>query len=304
MEEFCDMHIHTNHSDGNLSGSELLQYAARRELKKLSITDHDCVDFYLDEKIVDRLKDFDYVTGCEFVCSYGNVPIEILGYGIDVIGAKEYLNIYGINENKIEKYRSDHTPKVFAKYGIILDYDPKSIDFTQKCPMVLEQLYESVLRNQEAVNFLEKENPRLLQSVSTFLREGLNNPASKIFIAPHTLYPSYDKITTLIKKLGGISFLAHPYQYGDNMERVLEGTKNSVNGIECYHYTTTEKAQTEYLKSFCEKNGLMISGGSDFHIKDPMGKDLLNKLNVPAQYFDKIKTRVKTITKTNLAKNF
>ncbi|MBE7075939.1 MAG: hypothetical protein E7375_02570 [Clostridiales bacterium] len=293
MKESCDMHIHTNHSDGNLSGSEILQYAAKCGLKKLSITDHDCVDFYLDEKIVDMLKDFDYVTGCEFVCSYGNVPIEIIGYGIDVKGAKEYLDMHGINENRIEKYRSENTPKVFAKHGIVLDYDPESIDFTQKCPMALEKLYNVILQNPEAVSFLDEENPRLLQSVSTFLREGLNNPTSKIFIASHTLYPTYDRITTLINKLGGISFLAHPYQYGDNMDRVLEGTKKYVDGIECYHYTTIEKDKTDYLKKFCKKNGLMISGGSDFHIQDPKGNDLLNKLSIPAKYFDKIKKRLR-----------
>lgn len=302
MKETCDMHIHTNHSDGNLSSSEILQYATMRGLKKLSITDHDCVDFYLDEKIVDRLKDFDYVTGCEFVCSYGNVPIEILGYGIDVKGAKKYLDAYGINESKIEKYRSDHTPKIFAKHGIILDYDPESIDFTQKCPMVLEKLHEAILRNPEAVSFLYKENPNLLQSVTSFLREGLNNPSSKIFIAPHKVYPSFDRITTLIKKLGGISFLAHPYQYGDNMDRVLEGTKNYVDGVECYHYTTMEKGKTDYLKMFCQKNGLMISGGSDFHIQDPNGNDLLNRLGVPAQHFDEIKKRIDAKTNINLAK--
>lgn len=291
MKKTCDMHIHTEHSDGNLSSSEILQYATKRGLKKLSITDHDCVDFYLDEKTIDMLKDFDYVTGCEFVCAYGNVPIEILGYGINVKEAKKYLDMYGISENKIERYRSDYIPKVFANNGIILDYDPKSIDFTKKSPMVLEKIHDVILKNKEAVSFLNKENPNLVKSVSAFLREGINNPKSKIFIAPYKLYPTYDKITALIKKLGGISFLAHPYQYGDNMDKVLEGVKQYVDGIECYHYTTREKAKIDYLKSFCEKNNLMISGGSDFHVREPNGDDLLNKLDIPEQYFDEIKAR-------------
>ena len=32
MIETCDMHIHTNYSDGNLSGVELLQYASKKGL--------------------------------------------------------------------------------------------------------------------------------------------------------------------------------------------------------------------------------------------------------------------------------
>ena len=294
MIETCDMHIHTNNSDGNLSGAELLKYAKECGLKKLAITDHDCVDFYLDENTVDLLKNFDYVTGCEFICSYGDVPIEILGYGIDVKRAKKYLDVYGISENTVERYRSDKIPKIFKKNGITLDYDPKCIDFTKKCPMVLEKLHEVVLQNPEAVQFLYKENPNLLKSVSSFLREGLNNPTSKIFIAPHTIYPTYDKITALIKQLGGISFLAHPYQYGDNMNRVLDGVKNNVDGIECYHYTAIEKTKIDYLKKFCKKNNLMISGGSDFHTYDFKRNDLLNKLDIPAKYFDEIKTKIKS----------
>lgn len=291
MKDTCDMHIHTNYSDGNLSSVELLQYAAKKGLKKFVVTDHDCVDFYLDENITDSLKDFDYVTGCEFVCSYGNVPIEILGYGINVEEAKAYLDVYGINENKIEMYRSDNIPKAFAKHGIDLNYNPESVDFSLKSPMVLEKIHDIVLKNHDAVTFLNKENPNLVKSISCFLRDGINNPNSKIFIEPHKLYPSYDKITSLIKKLGGLSFLAHPYQYGDNMDNVLNGVKDYVDGIECYHYTTSEE-KTNNLKDFCLENDLMISGGSDFHIKDPDGNDLLNKLNIPGQYFDEIKIKI------------
>lgn len=292
MKETCDMHIHTSNSDGNLSSEELLQYAKTRGLNKLAITDHDCVDFYLDEKIVNMLKDFDYVTGCEFVCAYGDVPIEMLGYGIDVKIAKKYLDKNGINENRVERYRSEKVPEVFAKHGIVLDYDSSSIDFTKRCPMVLEKLYEVVLQTPEAVDFLYNENPNLINSVSSFLREGLNNPASKIFIETHKLYPTYNKIIAVIKELGGLSFLAHPYQYGENMNSVLEGVKNHVDGIECYHYSSRDKEKSDYLKQFCKNNNLMISGGSDFHIYDPEFDDLLNKLDVPAKCFDEIKTRL------------
>lgn len=290
MKDTCDMHIHTHYSDGNLSGSELLEYAAKRGLKKLSITDHDCVDFYLDKNNMDILKDFDYITGCEFNCAYGDVPIEILGYGIDVVAAKKYLDKYGVTENILERYRSDETPKVFAKYGVKLKYDPNSIDFTKKCPMVLEKLHEVILQDPVASQFLYTENPNLLNSVSAFLREGLNNPASKIFIAPHKVYPSYQKICDLIQKLGGMPFLAHPYQYGKNMNKVLDGVKDCVCGVECYHPSSNYPEKIEYLESFCRKHNLMISGGSDFHIQDPNGDDLLNKMDVPAQYFNEIKT--------------
>ena len=292
MQETCDMHLHTNNSDGVLSGIELLELAKKRKLKKLSITDHDCVDFYLDETNVEMLKDFDYIPGCEFVCSCGDVPIEILGYGININEAKDYLDVYGVTENKMDRYRSEYVPKVFEKYGISLNYDPSSIDFSQKCPNVLDKLYDAVLKNPKAVDFLKQENPNILQSVSSFLREGINNPSSKIFIAPNTLYPTCEKITELIHNLGGLAFLAHPYQYGDNMTEVLENTKNIIDGIECYHFSNQEESKIEFLQNFCNQHNLMISGGSDFHSLLKKDRDLLNKLNIPAQYFDNIKSKL------------
>lgn len=293
MGKTCDMHIHTNNSDGNLGGVELLDYAKERDLRKLAITDHDCVDFYFDKNAMAAIRDFDWVTGCEFACAYEDVPIEIVGLGIDVTKAKQYLDKHGVTENRIERYRSDMTPKVFAKHGIKLAYDPDEIDFTKKCPMVLEKLHEVILQDPVATSFLFKENPNLLKSVSAFLREGLNNPKSKIFISPNSIYPDYTKIVKLIKDIGGLAFLAHPYQYGENMNRVLEGVKGDVDGIECYHYSTQEKGRTEYLQNFCKQNAIMVSGGSDFHIKGGAGdKDLLNKLGIPEQYFDIIKAKL------------
>ena len=73
-----------------------------------------------------------------------------------------------------------------------------------------------------------------------------------------------------------------------NMDSVLEGVKDYVDGIECYHYTTKGTDKSKYLKEFCNKNNLMISGGSDFH---HVG-DALNGLDIPGEYFDKIKVKL------------
>ena len=72
------------------------------------------------------------------------------------------------------------------------------------------------------------------------------------------------------------------------MERVLEGVKGSVDGVECYHYTTREQEKTDVLRAFCKKNSLMISGGSDFHVMS----DTLTGLNIPGEYFDKVKAKL------------
>ena len=49
-QKYCDLHIHTTYSDGERDVENLLEYAQQKKLKKLSITDHDCVDAYFEIK--------------------------------------------------------------------------------------------------------------------------------------------------------------------------------------------------------------------------------------------------------------
>ena len=295
-EEYCDMHNHSTYSDGILTPTEILYLSKLLGLKRVIIADHDCVDAYLDQEVKQVAEELgiELMPSCEFVAAFEDVGIEILGYGIDPVRAKEYLDTNGITQNTLERYRSDMIPKVFAKLGITLDYDPATIDFSLKDPRVLHTIYPIILSNPEAMKLMEEENPELLKGVNPFLRAGLNNPNSKFFIEPNSFYPQYDKIVKVIHDLGGIAVLAHPYQYKAEMHRVLEGVKDSVDGVECIHPSSRKPEQTQLLLDFCEKNGLLVTGGSDSHNLDPNSdKGMFNGLRIPAKYYDIIKEAVK-----------
>lgn len=293
--EFCDMHNHSTLSDGLLTPLEILYLSKLIGLKRVVIADHDCIDAYKDQEFLETAKDLNItvIPAVELVSAYEDVGIEILAYGVDVDKMKEYLDKNGITQNTLERYRSVKIPEVFAKHGITLDYDPATIDFTQKDPRVLKTLYAIIKNDPKAVAFLNEENPHLLDSVDSFLRAGLNNPKSKIFIEPNSFYPQYDKITKLIHDMGGIAILAHPYQYKNEMQRVLDGVKDYVDGIECYHPTALEQEKNQFLLDYCKKNNLIVSGGSDSHNIDPNSmKGMFNGLRVPSKYFDSIKQTI------------
>ncbi len=46
-EKYCDLHIHTNYSDGNCSPETAISRACFNELDLIAITDHDSCDAYL-----------------------------------------------------------------------------------------------------------------------------------------------------------------------------------------------------------------------------------------------------------------
>ncbi len=301
-----DMHIHTTNSDGKLFVSEVLILAKMLELNNISITDHDCVDAYFDDDLItiaQKLK-IKIITGCEFVCMGPNsVPIEILGYGINLNLARLYLNKYGITQKYLEFYRFEKIPKIFKNLGITLEFDMGKIDFSAKDPGALPVLFDSILNNKQAKTLCEEENPELTKSVGNFLRLGLNNPSSKFFMDMTSTYPSYTRIIELIHNLGGIAFLAHPHQYKAEMQNVLNAVaKANIDGIECFHFTSTISNPNGYkeLLEFAKKHKLMISGGSDFHSPNAKSeKGQIGNVMFEEKNFLDIDKKIKLIEKLN-----
>ena len=105
-----DLHIHSTYSDGSYSVKEILQEAQNKKLEYISITDHDCIDAYKELENI-NIKNFykgKIIVGCEFKCYLEefSIPVEILGYGLDLNIMKQYFeknNIMKI-ENKYLEY--------------------------------------------------------------------------------------------------------------------------------------------------------------------------------------------------------
>jgi hypothetical protein len=93
---------------------------------------------------------------------------KIIGKEFEVIIDRPLGSTHPEHKDIVYEVNYGYIPKVFAKYGITLDYNPESVDFSQKCPMVLEKIHDIILKNQEAVSFLNEENPNLVKSVSAF----------------------------------------------------------------------------------------------------------------------------------------
>ena len=72
----------------------------------------------------------------------------------------------------------------------------------------------------------------------------------------------------LIHAAGGLSVLAHPVLYHmkpAELNKLIEEMKPAgLTGIEAI-YSTYDRGDEIFIKKTAEENGLLISGGSDFH---------------------------------------
>ena len=89
-----DIHIHSNHSDGTYSVSEILQRAEKLNLSYISITDHDTVSAYEELNNIDISKYYSgkIIQGVELKSLYDEKVIDLLGYKIDVQKLKNWLD--------------------------------------------------------------------------------------------------------------------------------------------------------------------------------------------------------------------
>ena len=262
-----DLHIHTTYSDGTDTVKKLLKKAEGIGLEVISITDYNtCKAYYeMEEFNVKEIYKGDILVGCEFTTSFDNRLIEVLGYGFDYKKVNNYLEEFYSDElvskrtNILYNRLLDIINELGLEFHIERVRDKK---FTNE--FFERGIYEELVKYESNKEKLKED---VWASFSSFFRKGLTNPKSKLFINHVEFKPSIKEIVNLIHKNGGIAFLAHPYQYKfTDTEKFLDKIYNevSLDGIECF-YTTFSEKQTNYLVNFAKERNLLISGGSDYH---------------------------------------
>lgn len=278
-----DMHLHTLYSDGDKTVEELLKMCEERQLKYISITDHDTCEQYNDIALnPNKIFTGKIIIGTELRCLFKGYSIEILGYNVDPIIINEWTKKH-IGKKQREKrqvYTKEKLLKICDKEG--LKYNINNILKSDKTFKYSERkIYEEIILYEENC----KKIGELAKSFELFFRKGIRNPKSNFFIDPSEFTPSYSEVIDIIHNAGGKAFLAHPYAYqiSDIISFIDELRKErELDGIECFHPTSEEDDKINILVNYARKNNLYITGGSDYHgtlkphIKLAIGKGSLN----------------------------
>jgi len=257
-----DLHMHTIHSDGTWSTEKMLQEAEKAKLEYISITDHNSVEAYFDIKELDLKNIYTgkIITGCEFSCRFNDTRIELLGYGIDILKTKEWVQEnYGYEKDDFQA-EFDKLVELCKKYNIKLS-DNISFDKTKEYPY--DKIYYDIIKYPQNKKLFTDDE---WNSANGFFRNASCNEESPLHIGPKE-GPTVKEVSDFIKSVGGKVFLAHAFVYRfNNTTHVLKEliNDNIIDGIEVYH-TEHGKEEVETLLDICIENNLLISAGSDCH---------------------------------------
>ena len=89
-----DLHTHTKYSDGTDSFTELLKNTEKSQVNFLSITDHNTCKAYNEIPSSDYKKYYsgNIITGVELNTKILSIPIEVLGYNINLRKMQKLIN--------------------------------------------------------------------------------------------------------------------------------------------------------------------------------------------------------------------
>ena len=244
-----DLHCHSKLSDGSTSLEDIVFYAKRAGLDALAITDHDTLA--------------------------GASRAQVLGkrYGITVIPGVEISTFDPDTQRRVHIlcYLPLKPDRLAGLLSRTLEQRRISGEqMIQKVSLLYPVTREHILRYAAASNSIYKVHimQALLDlgydtSIYGQLYAQLFSDSGGSCLVK-TAYPSLEEVLQTVKQAHGIAVFAHPSVYR-SMELVRRlAPSGFIDGIEVYHPRNTEEDQQQLL-TLCRQNGLLITGGTDFH---------------------------------------
>lgn len=244
-----DLHMHSCHSDGELSGAQLIDLARQRGVQRMSITDHDCIAVY-DEIAGNVPSDIELIPGCEFSSVWRSMTIHILGLNLDLTG--DLLKSVLGNLQKARETRGQRIAELLEKKGL-----PGAMEGALKIAD------GSTLGRPHFAQFMVEQGfvKDSKQAFKQYLGAGKPGDIK-------AQWPGFADVCQWILRSGGVPVLAHPYKYGLTQTRlkILLADFKEAGGLAMEVISgKQDKRKTELMVEMSERFELYGSLGSDFH---------------------------------------
>lgn len=245
-----DLHIHTYYSDGTMSPKEVVEYAKRKNLGIIAITDHDVLDSYEELKVEAEKAGIIAIRGVEIDSIFEGHLVHLLAYKFEdneklfklINHAKEQLL-----ETSIELIRRMEN-----------DYEGISLEDYNSYE------YERRKGGWKGIHYLHD------RKITEGLFDGVKFYGKYDCGHEKFAFPSVGEVCNTVHDANGYVVLAHPCNYysNKNKEEILEKLEIlkslGIDGVECY-YPANSDLMTNTCLEFCKDNNLIITAGSDGH---------------------------------------
>lgn len=297
---YQNLHCHTKILEGELNHQEVLDFCKQLNISVVAFTDHDSIP---NKRTVEWLQDnkshpTKWIVGCELSSAWPK-ELEHLRGDFHIVG----LFVNPFDKDLVKHCQKAQKARIERMEKIIKSLQPLGFEITkEEC---LEKSggnsatradIVSVLikkeRNLRIIEQLKQEmakeathNPVIKQKYDEMIDRGENQYPYFLFLGPDAFIPNIyvdyphlkdmDGTVKLIRRAGGVAFLAHWWTYKKTLDKKLVEKflqEKRLDGAETVFgigYLPKEKIEKdmEVMKDLAEKYNLLQSGGGDSHTK-------------------------------------
>lgn len=245
----CDLHTHTNHSDGSISTNELVRLAKKKNLI-VALTDHNTVSGLPSFLAEAERQGVTAVGGTELTTEYSGREFHLIGLFIDPEHYDDVEYLCQSFLHKKELCNRDLVDKLRA-LGYDIDYDE----------IKKRNLKGNANRAHIAAELVEKGYlPTIHDAFANLLEEscGLYKPCGRLQLC---------YAIEFLRSIHAVPILAHPLKdiNPDELREMLpELISHGLVAIETMHSSYSDET-IELSKEIARDFNLLESGGSDFH---------------------------------------
>lgn len=275
---YCDLHTHSNFSDGTYSPAQLIEAAKALGLQAIALTDHNTVAGLPDFVAAGQGSGLEAVPGCEFSTDYRGTELHILGLYLTPAHYQTVTDLLAEAQREKEKSNIDLVAALNAA-GYELDYEA-----------ICATCNGQINRAHIAAAMVEKGYFADMQACF----RGVLSAKHGFYRQPKRI-SAYDCIR-FIKSLGAVAVLAHPFLNLDEAALrafLPKAVEAGLDGMEVA-YSKYSPETTATAVAVADDFGLCYAGGSDFHggnkpeIQLGTGR---GDLRIPLNWLDALKRR-------------
>jgi len=249
LKPYCDLHVHSNCSDGTLSPAQLIREAEKRGLGAIALTDHNTIAGLPEFLAAAEGSTVRAVPGIEFSAEYRDTELHILGL---FISPEHYAAIDARNNAYLQRKEQSNLALAAAlrDAGYPIDYEAvkaRTNGIPNRAHFALELMEMGYLSS---------------------IREGcltILSPKNGLYTPPKRA-TAFDTVA-FIRSIGAVPVLAHPFlnlKEADLRIFLAEAKPCGLAAMETL-YSTFDETLTAKAIAIAEEFGLKQSGGSDFH---------------------------------------
>jgi predicted metal-dependent phosphoesterase TrpH len=279
-----DLHIHSKDcSDGRLSISEIIRIACKRQVRLLSITDHDSIECQESIEALSISNSIRYITGVELNITFSDrrcldgkpISLDVLGYGYDYSNKALLEKVHALRA-----HRRRRAELILEKINEVFKREGRPL-FTQLDLKSIEAMADGAFGRPHIADYMIKKGI-VANRKDAFERYLVECDVPKLPL-------SLEEASSLIRGAGGRLVLAHPNDPNgtslavicpslSEQHALIKGRMISfLDGVECWHPRHDRETTAAYL-SFSSSQGIIATGGSDCH-QQPV---ILGTMDIPS----------------------